>query len=442
MSPVGIDDDSDSPRNEIRVGIILLAAFFLGFGGWAALAPLDAGVSAPGVIAVAGNRQTIQHRDGGTISRLLVAEGDRVARGQVLIELTTTELKSQERALVGQSIELQALRARLVAEASDAATIERPQDWANLPSDYAVDADAVLTRQTHERSTRQAATDAQLAVLKQRQAQLRSRIQGQNQQMASVGRQLELIADELVGLQTLSRKGLVPLTRVRALERTQAELEGQRGELLAATQQANEAIGESRLQAISLEQDRAQSVASDLRQTDTALAELTPKVDGIRSQLEATRIRAPAGGVVVGLRIFTVGGVVRPGEPILDVIPDTQPLVVEARVKPQDADDLRRGMKTQVRFVSVANRSLPQLYGVVSRVSADRFTDDRSGQPYFLTEVTVARSELARLERASSGAKLQVGLPVEIVVPIRKRTALQYLVEPLDHRLWRAFREQ
>jgi HlyD family secretion protein len=431
-------------KREVRLGMVVLVGFFGLFGGWAAMAPLDAAVVAPGVVTVAGSRQTVQHQEGGIVSRLAVREGDRVEKDQVLLELATNELAAQEESAALQVIELEAFRSRLTAESAGLASVPRPAAWATLEPRYAQAAATILRRQTEEMQVRRASLNSQIAVLNQRSEQLSSRIQGYNSQITSVGEQSRLIGEEVTGVRSLADKGLVPLPRLRALERSQAELQGRRGELNAAIEQAREGIGESRLEAISARERRAEERDAQLRQVDTQLAELYPKLRAVRTQLERSRVRAPATGRVVGLTVFTEGGVIRPGEPVLDIVPENQPLVVEAKVNVSDIDDLRVGQRTEVRFSGFGGRDTPILYGEVRGISADRFEEERTGMAYFKTQVVVPREELGRLQASAARGErdLKAGMPVEMVVPLRKRTALQYLFEPLNQRLWRSFREQ
>lgn len=402
----------DSGRSEIRAGLITLAVFFFGFGGWAGFAPLDAAVVAPGVVVVSGNRQTVQHREGGIVSQLLVDEGDRVRRGQVLIELGSPEVVAQERALLSQVVDLQMQRARLTAERSGSRVLERPAEWDQLsPEDRAV-ADAAYERHQREVSGGGGTWSA-----------FDARIAGYRGEIASINRQETLLQEELGGMRELAEEQLVPLTRVRALERALAQLQGRRSELTALI--------------ASTQQERHQ----DLRTVDARLAELTPQLAGARERLELTRLRAPADGVVVGLAVHTVGGVIAPGERVMDIVPEGQDLVIEAQVRPQDADDLAPGQRTEVRITAFGGRNLPIVYGAVRQVSADRFTDERSGEGYFLTQIVVSEQELARLTEAA-GRRLRAGLPAQVIVPTRKRTALQYLLEPLNQTFWRSLREE
>ncbi len=404
--------DDDAGGKEIRAGLIALAVFFFGFGGWAAFAPLDAAVVAPGVVVVSGNRQTVQHREGGIVSELMVAEGDRVERGQVLIELGSPEVVAQERALLSQVVDLQMQRARLTAERSGSRQLARPPEWEQLsPEDRAV-ADAAYER--HQR---------EVAAGGSSWSPFDARIAGYRGEIASINRQETLLEEELTGMRELAEEQLVPLTRVRALERALAELQGRRSELNAAI--------------ASTQQERHQ----DLRTVDARLAELTPQLAGARERLDLTRLRAPADGAVVGLTVHTVGGVIAPGERVMDIVPEGQDLIIEAQVRPQDADDLAPGQRTEVRVTAFGGRSLPIVYGSVRQVSADRFTDERNGEGYFIAQIVVAEDELARLTQAAE-RRLRAGLPAQVIVPTRKRTALQYVLEPLNQTFWRSLREE
>lgn len=405
-------NSEDSGAGEIRAGLIALALFFLGFGGWAAFAPLDAAVVAPGVVVVSGYRQTVQHRDGGIVSALFVQEGDRVRHGQILIELGAPELVAQERALLSQVVDLQMQRARLTAERSGSRVLDRPSEWAALAPDDQEIAEAAYQR--HQREVTGGGRSW---------SPFDARIAGYRGEISSINRQEALLQEELSGMRQLAEEQLVPQTRVRALERALAELQGRRSELSALI--------------ASTEQERHQ----DLRTVDARLAELAPQLAGVRERLELTRIRAPAEGVVVGLSVHTVGGVVAPGQRLLDIVPDGQDLIIEARVRPQDADDLETGQRTEVRITAFGGRNLPIVYGAVRQVSADRFTDERTGEAFFTTQIAVPRSELARLSE-NAGRQLRAGLPAQVIVPTRKRTALQYLLEPLDQTLWRSLREE
>lgn len=433
----------DSAVGDGRVGLTVIALFFGVFGVWAAFAPLDAAVVAAGEVKVSGNHQIIQHQEGGIISRVAVREGEHVAAGQVLVELSAVELMAQEQALGSQTIELQASRERLVAESARRNTITRPRAWDSLPEDYKDFAQEVLDRQQRELNTSLGATGTRVSVLSQRQRETEARIAGYHQQIAALDRQSELLSAELEGLRNLASEGFAAETRVRAAERQASEIEGRRAELAALIEQSRESIGETRLQSISTRQDRATQIAEELRLTDTRLADVAPRWQATRQQLEATRIRANVAGEVVGLAFFNAGAVVRPGERILDLVPDEHGLIMQVRVRPMDADNLAIGQNAMVRFSAFEGRRIPHVRGRVETLSADRFEDSRTGQPYFLADVRVDAEELAVVTRAMgvSTLPLSPGLPVEVVIPLRKRTALEYVLEPLQQTLWRSFRE-
>lgn len=432
----------DNPWREGRWGTITIILFFGVFGLWAALAPLDAGVVAAGEVKVSGNRQVLQHRDGGVISMLAVREGDHVEANQILVELSAIELVAQERALAGQLIELEASRERLLAEAQRRNTLVRPATWAGLAPEYAALADAVLARQQEELRARRSAVSALTGVQGQRQSQLAARIAGYREQIAAVDQQLTLVNEELRGLRALAEEGFAAETRVRAVERLAAELTGRRAELLGLIEQANEGIGEAQMQSLSIREDRSQTIAEELRITETQVLEVQPRLQAVRAQLERARVRAPTSGTVVGLAFFNEGAVIGPGERILEIVPDEQDLIMSVNIRPMDADNLAVGQTANVRLAAFEGRQMPYARGEILRVSADSFEEPRSGTRYFVAEVRVPREELDRLAQASGAAlNLSPGLPVEVVVPLRRRTALQYLLEPLGQSVWRSFRE-
>jgi HlyD family secretion protein len=295
--------------------------------------------------------------------------------------------------------------------------------------------------QRSEMRARWQALSAQQSVLGQRGQQLVKQQSGYTQQRAALIEQQRLIAEELDGLKSVAAKGFASMNRVRALERAQADLKGQQANMEAEYARAGEGIGETRMQSLSVSSDRLAQIESDLKDTQSKLSETLPKLVATREQLQHSLVRAPATGQVVGLTVFTVGGVVAPGQKLMDIVPDGKELVVQAQMKPSDADDAYAGQRAQVRFVSVHNRSLPLFTGTVRTVSADAFTDDKTGRSYFRAEVVVPEKELKRVQSVLGNGELRPGLPVEVVLTVRKRTALQYLLEPLTGALWRSGHE-
>ena len=430
------------PARDIRVGLIIAAIFFLGLLGWAAIARLDAAALAPGKLVVSGQRQTVQHRDGGVVAQVLVKEGQHVRQGDVLVRLAAADVEAQERALSGQAISLLAQRARLQAEQAGHTRIVPPREFAALQEPYRQDADRALQLQLNQMRTRTAVLSAQRGVLGQRTSQASSSGQGYSRQLVAVEEQLRLIEDELASLRTVAEKGFVSRSRIRALERTKADLEGQRGQYAATVAQSGSQAGESRLQILEAQNNYYERVASELREVETTLADILPKWEAARDQLARTQIRSPATGAVVGLSIFTPGGVIAAGQKLMDIVPDRAELKVEGRISPTNADDVRPGQHAFVRFDTLHEKTLPALEGVVTRFSADAMTDERTGETYYTAEISIPAEELRKVEELRGANTLRAGIPVAIQIPTRKRTALEYVLEPLTGAVRRSLHEQ
>jgi HlyD family secretion protein len=433
---------SDDPKRERRWGWTIAIAFFGVLGGFSLIARLDAAVYAQGAIAVSGNRQAVQHKDGGVVSALHVREGQKVRAGDVLIELAPADVGAAAASMQSQLIGLQARRARLIAEATHLGTVAMPIEFANLAPPAKLEADRAMMLQRAEMAARRTSLARQKAVLNQRAAQLNQQIIGLRGQAASTEDQRRLIGEELVGIRSLAERGFASQNQVRALERSEAGLAGQNANLTAGAAQARAQIGETRAQAQSLDSQFDEQIAQELREVELALADLLPKYAATRERLAGTSIRAPASGQVVGLNAFTVGGVIAPGQAVMEIVPDAAPMVVQAQISPADADDVHLGQATEVRLVSLSGANVPTLHGAVTAVSADRLVDPKSGYPYFTAQVTVPAAEFAKVRKIKGAeTSVRVGLPVEVLVPLRKRTAFQYMTEPLTRVFWRSFRE-
>jgi HlyD family secretion protein len=434
--------EADDPRRDIRTGSIIAFLFFVVLLGWAALAPLDAGVYAQGSIAVSGNRQAVQHRTGGTIGAILVREGQKVKAGQTLIEMAAPDLKATERALTTEYFSLVAQRSRLMAERLGQGGFAPPTEFLNLSDEDRPIAQQALALQRAQLQARSGSLSAQSSVLGQRSRQLSEQQTGYAQQRVSVREQQRIINDELTGLRELEKKGFASINRVRAMERALEDLRGREAALTAEIARAGEGKGETSMQTLSLRKTSLEEVAVELRDTQTRLSDILPKLVAAREQLQNATLKAPTSGQVVGLSVFTVGGVVGAGQTLMEIVPDTRSLVIQAQVNPADADDVFQGQKAQLRFVSVSDKTLPMLEGTVRTISADRLTDEKSGESYFQAEIEVAPSELNKVRRVLGQGQLRPGLPVEAVLSARKRTALQYILEPLTVHFWRSLREQ
>jgi HlyD family secretion protein len=427
---------TDAPRRELLIGGAIIVAFFVIFLGWAAFAPLDQGAYAQGSVAVSGNRQAVQHRDGGVVSALLVEEGDTVRQGQVLLRVGTGELTATERGVAGQVYALLAQRARLVAERDRLASIPTPAEFAGLDADDAALAQESLRIQQAQFNARRTGRSTETGVLGQRVNQLNEQIVGYQGQIAANVEQQRLIQEELTGMRSLAAQGYAPQTRVRALERAAAQLDGEQGALRSQIAQSREAIGQARLEMSGVSTKLGEDVAEQFRMIDVQLNELRPRLTELRAQIARSEVRAPASGQVVGLTIFTQGGVIQAGQTLMEVVPSEASQVIVAQISPNDVDNLQVGQDTEVIFPGLRESAPPIIHGKVTRISADSFTVEQTGATFFRVEIVVPPEELIKLGRSAD--TIRPGAPVEVVVLLRKRTALAYLIEPLTNNLWRS----
>ena len=431
------------PSRDIRVGGIIAGLFFVLFLGWAAFARLDAAAYAPGTLTVSGQRQTVQHRDGGVVGAIMVKEGQHVRRGDILVSLAAPEVQAQERALSNQAYRLLAQRARLEAEQAGRPEVAVPAEYATLAKGDEALAMEALRLQRIERNARAATLAAQRGVLGARGSQSAAQGRGYGSQTASTDAQIKLLDEQIAALRPVAEKGFVSKTRIRELERAKAALEGQRGQFSASVAQSAGAARESALMRLEAGESFRSQVSTELREVEQTLGDVLPKLAAAREQLARTSIRAPATGIVVGLTVFTPGGVIAAGQKVLDIVPDATPLVVQAQISPGDADDLRAGQEAEVRLSGIKDRTLPPLKGELTRISADSFTDEATGATYFTGEVAIPRDQLDLLKDANGKPyQLRAGMPAEVLIPLRKRTALDYFLEPLTAQFWGSFREE
>lgn len=431
---------TDSPRFELRLGLGVVVVFFVLFLGWAAFAPLDAGAFAHGRVAVSGNRQAVQHREGGVVRALRVAEGAHVAKGQVLVELNAGDLRAAERGLAGQVYALLAQRSRLIAERDGLSALPVPPEFSDLSDEDRGVAEAALRLQRQQFAARGAGRSTQTGVLGQRVGQLQDQMDGYERQIEANAEQQRLIGEELDGIRSLAARGFAPQTRVRALERTVAALEGEQGALRAQVARTREQIGETRLQMMGVTTTLNEDVAEQLRQVEVQLNEAQPRLADLRSQIARAEIRSPATGQVVGLTVFTQGGVIAPGQTLMEVVPDDASQVIVAEVDPSYIDNLRVGLTSEVKFPGLHERNPPILHGRVILISPDAIADTQTGRSHYRAEIVVPQTELEKL--GSAADQIRSGMPAEVVILTRKRTALAYLTEPLTRSLWRSGAEQ
>ena len=424
-------------RRPVQLGLIVIVAFFVGFGGWATLAPLSSAAIAPGVLNPDGSRRTVQHLEGGIIRDILVRDGDYVEAGQMLVTLEGTSASAMVGMLRNQYFNLAALHARLVAEQRERVSIAFP-DWLREIAQTSATVAEALTQQTELFRNRREAQEGRVGTLNQRIAQLNEEIRGLQAQINSQTTQLDLIAQEIEDVSFLLERGLERRSRLLSLERAQADLEGTRAENRAAIARARQAIGEAELQIITQQRTFQDEVAGQLSQVQGELAALEERLRASQDVLTRTQITAPVSGRVVQLRFRTAGGVIQPGEPILDIVPTEEDLIIDARVSPTDIDVVHEGLEAQVHLLAFAQRNLPRISGLVRTVSADAITDQNTGQSHFTVQVEVPRDELDKL---GADIELAPGMPAEVLIITGERTLLNYFLTPITDTFRRGFRE-
>ena len=425
-----------SPRRAIVAGFVLIAACFGGFGTWAAVAPLASAVVAQGIVAVDSNRKKVQHLEGGVVAELAVRDGERVEAGQVLLRLDETRARAAYGMLRGATDADRAIEARLVAERDGLSMVAYPDELLARADES--DVADTLRGQSLLFDARRSAREGQVAILAQRIVQLEEQIEGLAAQKAAKDRQVALIHEELGGLEKLFKQGHARKDRVLALQREAAELDGERGELRASIARLRTSIGETRLEVLQIDRGFREEVVGALRDVQTQLVDLAERLAAARHVVDHVEIRAPADGIVVGLDVHTVGGVVRAGETLLEIVPQDDRLIVEARLRPADIENLAVGHQAMVLFSAFSQRTLPTIVGAVSYVSADSRADPRTGEPYFVARIEIEPGELAKLGER----RIQPGMPAEVMIRTGERTALQYLTQPFLDSINRAWREE
>ena len=429
--------DSDGPRlkGETTAALIILGVFFGGFVGWAALAPLQSAAIAPGVLSVDGYRKTIQHLEGGIISQILVREGDEVETDQVLIQLDDTSARATLELLRGRWMVSRALEARLVAERDGTSEIRFP---AKLQAEkYDPKVAEIIEGQTNIFDSRRNVLSGQSSILNQRASQLEAEIKGIRGQIAAQDSQLEFLKEEIADIEELYKKGFARKPRLLQLKRRAAEIKGARNMNEAQIARARQSIAESKMRTAELKTGMLNEAVEELRKVQSDIYDLRERIRAAEDVLQRTEIRSPIDGTVVNLLVNTPGGVIGAGAPLLDVVPRERRLIVEAQVNPSDIDIVRSGLEAQVRFTAFNQRHRPPASGTITSISADRLTDENSGEDFYLARIQLADTG----EGAIEGDELYPGMQAEVMIVTGARTALEYLVEPFTRSLNRAFRE-
>lgn len=425
----------ETARGPARAGFAVMISCVAGFFLWSATAPLASGAVASGVISPVGSRRVVQHLEGGIVQEIRVRDGDEVEAGEPLLILQDTQAAAAYDLLLEQARTLLAMQARLEAEQHGREAIVFLHKLLD-PSDVRVQ--AIIDGQKALFARRREAFVAQKRILADRKRQYEEQIGAFEVQIESADMQLAIIEEELTGKEILLAKALTTKPELLRLERAKAALMGDRGRYLGSIAEIRQRISEIETQAISLEATRAEEIATEMEQARAEYATVAERLHASEDVLSRTVIPAPVSGRIVNLRFKSRGGVVMGGEPILEIVPTEERLLIDARVAPSDIDVIAPGLKATVHLTAYSSRSLPRIEGTVRSVSADRLTDPNTGQAYFLARVEVSREELATLDE---GISLMPGMPAEVLIVTGERTALAYLLEPFRAAFRRGLRE-
>jgi HlyD family secretion protein len=436
MEKITARDERVSIRRHLLGGVVIALMLTVGVGGWATTTELSGAVIAPGSMVVDSNVKKVQHLTGGIVGELMVREGQHVRSGKVVLRLDETITRTNLAIVTKGLDEMTARQARLASERDQAEEIAFPAALLARANEPDVASAIASERKLFE--LRKSARLGQKSQLRERIAQLDEEVRGYTALQAAKAEELQLIERELESVRGLWNKNLVQLNRLISLEREAARLKGERAQSISVAAQSRGKISEIELQIIQIDQDLSSDVAKELREVEGKIGEFSERKVAAEDQLKRIDLRAPQDGVVHQLAVHTVGGVVTAGDPVMLIVPEADALSVEAKVSPQDIDQLRLGQPAGLRFSAFNQRTTPEINGTISRISADVSTDQRSGQSFYTIRIAIPSDEIARL----GNVKLVPGMPVEAFMKTYDRTVLSYFTKPLQDQVMRAFRER
>ncbi|MGH6782122.1 MAG: HlyD family type I secretion periplasmic adaptor subunit, partial [Sphingomonadaceae bacterium] len=414
----------------------IIGVFVIGFGVWAVQAPLESAAVAGGAIEAESSRKTIQHLEGGIVGRILVKDGDEVTAGQALVRLDDTKARATAQLLQGQLWDAQTREARLLAERDARDTIQLP-----LALTQAIGIEPALAEimagQTKIFDTRRKLQASRIEVIQWRKAQTEREIVGLRFQEAAAAKRAAIIKEEVAAISPLVAKGLQTRPRLLQLEREQAEIDGRYGDTLAKISRAEQATAESQAMILKLENDHYTEIAQSLRETQAEIFQLLERMQAAKDVLARTEVRAPEAGTITDLRIHTPGGVVAAAEPLMDLVPRQDRLIVRVQVKPEDIDLVRPGLGARIRLLPYKHRRVPPVEGVLTYVSADRLIDKQTERAYFSARIRIDEASL----RALPEVEIIPGMPVEVLIKTGQFTVAHYVLRPFLDSFNRAFRE-
>ncbi|WP_108398029.1 HlyD family type I secretion periplasmic adaptor subunit [Devosia submarina] len=425
-----------SPTPFILLGFATIGITFGVMGVWAATAPLDSAVVAPGVVAVESNRKLIQHLEGGIVAEIMVTEGQTVEAGQMLVRLLPTQAQANQSILQQRVAVLRATEKRLEAERAnldepDFAAIGELQDQAAL--------ETAIKSQGQLFTERKAIRDSKVSILQSRIEQFHQQIAGLTVQRQAIERQQASIDAEIERLRSGESTGVVRANQITAMERDSAALTGNYGQLVSESARAYQSIIETDLQIVQINQEYQERAASELKDTLAELNEITERLVVAEDVNSRTLIRAPQSGIVQNIRIHTMGGVVRPAETMMEIVPQNEPLVINAQVRPLDIDSLAPGQVSEIKFPAFSSRNLPTIFGTVDVLSPDLIYPEDTRQPaYYLARISVPDSNVPETIKG----RIIPGMPADAIIVTGERTMVDYLVKPIRDSLDKSMREE
>jgi HlyD family secretion protein len=431
-----LDRSIVSVRRHIALGFLTILALFGGIGGWAATTDLAGAVLAPGSVVVANNVKKVQHPSGGVISQILVKNGDAVKAGDVVVRLDETITRASLQVITKQIDELTGRVSRLKAERDDAASVAFPPELVARKEEP--DVAQIINGEQRLFESHTGTTKAQKGQLDERIQGLKQEITGNTAQAESKSKEIVLIKKQLEALERLESQQLVSAEKMMQMRREFTRIEGELAQLTAAAGQSKGKIAEIEIQKLTIDSQGKSDTVKDLREAEGKVIELTERRIAAQDQLRRVDIRSPADGIVDQMTVFTVGGVVNTTEPLMVIVPQNDQLVVEAKIAPHDIDQARSHKAAVIRFPAFNQRTTPSLNGTVQSISAELIKEPQTNMQYYVARVKIDDSELKRL----GALELVPGMPAEIQIRTTERSALSYLVKPLEDAFAKSFKER
>lgn len=430
------DQSSFSPARYITAGYVTLFLTFGVFGTWAATAPLASAVVAPGVVSVESNRKTVQHLEGGIVSEILAKEGEVVKPGDIVLKLDPTQAQGSYSLLENRRSVLRVTEARLNAESAAADAIDLPEDLKASGSETVKQ--SIRLQQTIF-DDRKRTLDGQIGILTDRISQLGDAVVGLKQQKTAINDQVDSLAEEITRLTKGNNNGVVATNQLASVQRAKLDMQGDYGQIISETAKLHQTISETKLQIVQVKQEFVERAGNELRDIRDQLNETSERADVARDVLDRTVIRAPVYGMLQNIRVHTIGGVIRPAEPVLDIIPLDDDLIVSAKIRPIDIDSVHVGLDAEVRFSSFSARTTPAIFGKVTVLSQDVIEPTQANQePYYQARIQVDTKTIPLDLRG----RLLPGMPADVIIATGERTLVQYLIKPLTDTFHKSMKEK